>query len=176
VDILNYLWPLVIGIALHGVLMAQPAGEYEIKAAFLYKVAGFVQWPDDRSGGAIAVCVTGEDPFGSLLDEAIKGKSLNGRPFTVMRFRKGQEVSGCPMVFIAASERKRLDQILRSLPPGVLTVGDMPGFCESGGMIAFDLRDSRVHLRINLEAARRARLQFSSKLLSLAKVVGDGGP
>jgi hypothetical protein len=116
--------------------------------------------------------VIGQDPFGTLLNEAVRGQSLNRRSFTVHRSRTPQELPACQVVFISSSEHQRLRQILNQLPPGVLTVGDMPGFCENGGIIGFDVVDRRVRLRINLEAAQRARLQISSKLLSLAKVVG----
>jgi hypothetical protein len=161
-------------IAAQAGLFAQSAGEYESKAAFLYKFASFVQWPEDPAG-PLCIGVLGRDPFGAALDEAVSGKSINGRAFTVQRSRKSQDLSACQIVFIAASERKQLRLILGRLPPAVLTVGDMPEFCESGGIVGFDLLDRRVHLRINLEAAQRAHLQFSSKLLSLAKLVGDAG-
>ena len=152
-------------------LLAQGAGEYEIKAAFLYKFAGFVQWPDNPANSPVCIGVVGQDPFGPALDEAVKGKKLNGRPFVVRRFRNGEAPPACQIVFVSSSERLQLRLILNRLPPAVLTVGDMPGFCESGGIIGFEVLDRRVHLQINLDAAQKERLQISSKLLSLAKLV-----
>ncbi|SPE42612.1 conserved hypothetical protein [Candidatus Sulfopaludibacter sp. SbA3] len=164
----------ILLIAAHATLFAQSAGEYEIKAVFLYKFASFVQWPDDGSG-PLCIGVLGQDPFGTALEEAVRGKSINSRPFLVRRSRKAQDLEACQIVFIAVSESKQLRALLSHLQTAVLTVGDMPEFCESGGIIGFDLMDRRIRLRINLEAAQRARLQLSSKLLSLAKLVGGAG-
>jgi hypothetical protein len=164
----------VLLTALQAAAFAQSASEYEIKAAFLYKFAGFVQWPEDAGSSSDCVGVLGKDPFGAILDETARGKTMNNRPLPLLRLRPGQDPQVCRILFISSSERQRIRLIVNRLPPGILTVGDMPGFCESGGIIGFEVLDRRVHLRINLEAAQRARLQLSSKLLSLAKLVGGG--
>ena len=76
------------------------------------------------------------------------------------------------IVFISSTERGNLRPILAALAASpVLTVGDMPGFCERGGVVNLELLDRRIHLQVNLEAANQARLQLSSKLLSLATIV-----
>jgi hypothetical protein len=166
---------LALAIGWPVILPAQPAAEYEVKAAFLYKFASFVTWPDDAAGGPLCIGVAGQDPFGMALEEAVKGKSIGGRPFVVKRFKPGQESPDCHIVFISASERKRLPAILERLRAGtVLTAGDMPGFCESGGVVNFEVSEDRVRLQINLQAAQRARLLVSSKLLMVAKIVGQG--
>ena len=166
------LW-LALVVA-QGGARAQSAGEYELKAAFLYKFAGFVQWLDDPGKSAICIGVVGQDPFGTVLNAAVDGKSLNGRSFTVRRSGNARDLMGCQIVFISASENSRLRAILNQLQPDVLTVGDMPGFCKAGGVIGFELVDHRVRLRINLAAAQRDRLQISSKLLNLARLVEGG--
>jgi hypothetical protein len=158
-----------------GRLRAQSAGEWEIKAAFLYKFASFAQWPDEGSGGSFCIGVLGQSPFGEFLDEAVKGKSRNGRPFTIKRFRSGQDVSGCQIVFISSSEQKDMAAILQKMPAAVLTVGDEPGFCETGGVIGFQLENQRVRLQVNLASAQREHIQLSSKLLSVAKLTGGSG-
>jgi hypothetical protein len=68
-------------------LAAQSAAEYELKAAFLYKFASFVEWPDAVSNGPPCIGVLGDDPFGPALDEAVKGKSYHGRSFEIRRFK-----------------------------------------------------------------------------------------
>jgi hypothetical protein len=155
-------------------LRAQTANEYDVKAAFLYKFASFVEWPPQNSAGPVCIGVIGQDPFGEALDEVVKGKTINGRPFAIRRFMTVQDAQDCQIVFVSASETKRLRGILERLQNrAVLTVGDTPGFCQSGGMINFELEDSYVRLEINLKSAERARLQVSSKLLRLAKLVPD---
>jgi len=156
-------------------MRAQTAGEYELKAAFLYKFAGFVQWPE-APPGAICIGVLGQDPFGAVLDAVVDGKSLNGRGFTIRRSRSARDLAACQVVFVSASERPRLRAILNQLQPAVLTLGDMPGFCERGGIIGFELVDRRIRLCVNLDAAQRSHLQISSKLLSLARLVEGVAP
>lgn len=152
-------------------LCAQVVNEYEVKAAFLCKFASFVDWPDGTpaaTGSRRCIGLAGDDPFGPVLDQLALGK------FAVHRFQPGQVSGECQIVFVAASERKRLRALLDRLRgEAVLTVSDMPGFCEQGGMIDLEVADHRIALRINPEAAGRARLQVSSRLLSVARIVRD---
>ena len=153
-------------------LGGQGAAEYEVKAAFLYKFASFVEWPSRSGGAPVCIGVVGQDPFGTALDQVVNGKSVDGRAFVIRRFKSGQELKDCDIVFISSTERGNLRPILAALAASpVLTVGDMPGFCERGGVVNLELLDRRIHLQVNLEAANQARLQLSSKLLSLATIV-----
>lgn len=148
------------------------ADEYPLKAAFLYKFASFVVWPESTGPGPICIGVVGEDPFGSALDDVVKGKSINGRSFEIRRFHTIEEADRCQVLFIGGSEKKRLRAVLDHIQGvAVLTVGDMPGFCENSGMIRLGLQDNRIHIEINPDAAEKAGLQLSSKLLSLARIV-----
>jgi len=161
---------------LDGPLVAQTASEYEVKAAFLYKFASFVEWPSSAANGPLCIAIWGRDPFGSALDDVVKGKTINGRSFEVKRLHGGQDALTCNIVFISQSEKTRLRAILDRLQgASILTVSDIPGFCREGGMIEFELRDEKVHFDINPEAGERARLKLSSKLLSVARIVREGG-
>jgi hypothetical protein len=151
---------------------ADAANEYTLKSAFLYKFASFVVWPDSLPSGPLRIGVLGEDPFGSALEDVVKGKSINGRAFEIRRLRPGREPGRCQILFISSTETRKLRAILDHLQCSpVLTVSDMPGFCEQGGAIRLGLEDNRVRLEINPDAAERAGLQLSSKLLSLARIV-----
>ncbi len=157
-------------------LCGQTAGEYEVKAVFLYKFASFVEWPPQPETVPVCIGIMGQDPFGAVLDQVVKGKSINGRPFLVRRFGPGQNPGDCHIVFIGASEKKQVRSILDRLQgAAVLTVGEVPEFCQNGGVINFALRDGRVQFEINLDAAARARIKVSSKLLSVARIARDGG-
>jgi hypothetical protein len=157
------LWPQV-----------QVAGEYEVKAALLYKFASFVEWPPETSGSELCIGVVGQDPFGVILDQVVKGKSINGRGFILKRLKFGEDPAGCHILFVSASERAKLRPILDRLEAaGVLTVSDIPGFCRAGGMIGLEMSDQRVRFEINPDAAERGRLKLSSKLLSLARIVRE---
>ena len=171
---------LFTGAAHLAVVQAQTVDEYQVKAAFLYNFAKFVEWPPGSFKSAndpIVVCVLGRSPFGELLDQSVKGKQIEGHKLVVREAPDVQECLACQLLFIAASERKRLPAILGFLKTGpVLTVGETANFAAAGGIINFKLDDGKVSLEINVHAAQRARLRISSKLLSLAKIVKDDQP
>lgn len=166
---------MILGLlgALSTAVKAQSSNEYQVKAAFLYNFAKFVDWPAEALGGSngtLVIGVIGDDPFGGALDSAINGKTVNGRALVVRRLKWGQDLRFCHILFISASERKHLPQIIQSLRgASVLTVGDMGQFNQEGGIINFVLEASKVRFEINSRGADQARLRISSKLLALAK-------
>ncbi|HEY7544552.1 MAG TPA: YfiR family protein [Blastocatellia bacterium] len=149
--------------------------EYEVKAAFLFNFAKFVEWPEDAfsdSSSPIIICIVGHDPFNGVLDQTIGGKTVNSRPLVIKRLAYGQDARGCHIIFVCSSEKKRMAQILASFSgTSALTVSDMDDFAQAGGMINFVLENSKVRFQINSTAAARARLRISSKLLTLARKV-----
>ena len=151
--------------------------EYEVKAAFLYNFARFVEWPLDASGvdGTFVVTVLGRDPFGSALDDTLRGKKIDDKRVVVRRVSRSEDVGRSHIVFISDSEKDRLPAILKSLDAApVLTVGDMNQFAERGGVIRFKVDQDRIRLEINVAAAQRSRLRISSQLLKLARIVEPG--
>lgn len=156
--------------------------EYQIKAVFLFNFAQFVEWPDKaftNANAPIVIGILGEDPFGTALDEAIRGERVNGRPLTVVRVSRIQDLGICHILFISRSESAHLQEILRGLNGrSVLTVSDIEDFSRHGGMIRFATENNRVRLKINNEAARAAGLTISSKLLrpSQATFLRRAGP
>lgn len=158
---------------LSSTVRAQSSSEYQVKAAFLYNFAKFVDWPAEAfagSNGKLVIGVIGDDPFGGALDQAINGKTVNGRSLVVHRLKWGQDLRSCHVLYISSSERTRLRQIVESLRgASVLTVGEMGQFNQQGGIINFILEANKVRFEINSRGADQARLRISSKLLSLAK-------
>jgi hypothetical protein len=157
--------------------LAQAADEYHVKALFLYNFAKFVDWPQQMQAGPICIGVFGEDPFGGELDQTVAGKTVNGRGFVIKRLKRQEDAKACHIVFVSGSEKKRTRAILEGLENcSVLTVGEVPGFAPNGGIINFEIVDSKVRFEVNIDAAERTGLKLSSKLLSLAKIVKDGRP
>jgi hypothetical protein len=150
--------------------------EYELKAAFIYNFAKYVHWPEASTSETrkpIAIGVIGKDPFGQALDDAMRGRSLEGRAVVVRRFSRVEEVADCDILFISSSEKNNLPRILEVLHKApVLTIGDMNRFAERGGMINLTTEEARVRFEINVEAAERAGLKPGSQLLRLARIVG----
>lgn len=151
--------------------------EYQIKAAYLFNFLKFVEFPDDAFQDPLApivIGVVGEDPFGNALPQVVIGKTVQGRDLVIHLFRPGEDLRSAHILFISASERKRIPVIVASLRGStVLTVADTEGFLESGGMIQFLSENDRVRFAVNLDAVKRGKLKLSSKLLSLAKIVGE---
>ena len=150
--------------------------EYQVKAAYLFNFLKFVEYPGDSFVDPLApivIGIVGDDPFGSALPQVVTGKTVQGRDLVLRSYRAGEDLRGAHILFISVSEKKRLPVILASLHgSSVLTVSDMEGFLDAGGMVQFLNENGRVRFAINVDATSRARLKLSSKLLSLAKVVG----
>ena len=149
--------------------------EYQVKAAYLYNFAKFVDWPAPAFASAsspISLCILGEDPFGGALQEVVRGKTAGGRTLVVRTLSDLAGARGCHVVFVSAVEWKTNRPALGRLTgSGVLTVGEVAGFTSAGGIVSFKLEGRRVRFEINVDAARQAQLQISSKLLSLAEIV-----
>lgn len=147
--------------------------EYDVKAAFLFNFAKFVEWPASAFKSAddpIKICVLGQNPFGSSLENAVRGKTFGSRAFVVQDVTNAQDAATCHILFVAASVYKRLSPIVGGLKTStVLTVGETDDFAANGGIITFRVRDARVRFEIETSAAERAQLRISSKLLSLAQ-------
>jgi hypothetical protein len=158
---------------LPGVAAAQTAAEYDIKAAFLYNFTKFVDWPASAfpDAGTLKVCVLGDDPFGHSL-QSVNGEAVGNRKLKVVRTDSPAKPSDCQVLFISRSERARVPQVLAAVKDSpVLTVGDTPGLVDQGVSINFTLEGSKVRFEINTDAADKAGLKISSKLLQLAKRV-----
>jgi hypothetical protein len=168
---------ILLPVAPRSVAQADSPSEYQLKAAFLFNFAKFIDWPPSSPGAPFAICILGQDPFGRALDDSLQGKMIGDRQLEVRRLKDKTEARRCRMVFISSSESAHLADILESLRgANVLTVGETNGFAAAGGTIEFTLQDNRVRFAINTDAANRAGLMFSSKLLALAKIVHDEGP
>jgi hypothetical protein len=155
-------------------VQAQASGEYQVKAAFLYNFLKFVDWPAQsfaNDSSPFIIGVVGNDTFNSAIDQAVSGKTANGRPIVIKRFASAKTLTYCHILFISPSERDRFRQILETTGSGVLTVSETDGFAQIGGVVNFTLVDSKVRFEINQSAAERAGLKISAKLLSVARVV-----
>jgi len=172
---------LALWVAISGGLVARaesPAPTmHQVQAAFLFNFAKFVTWPDDafqRSENALIIGVLGEDPFGAVLEETVRDKTVMGKKLAVKRFVRIQDAVKSHILFLSSSEESQLPQILKGLERAtVLTVSDMEQFAERGGMVAFTVEDQKVRFNVNVDAVERAGLKMGSQLLKLAKIVGD---
>jgi hypothetical protein len=149
--------------------------EYEVKAAFLYNFAKFVEWPPDafqKTGGHVVIGIYGSDPFGNTLDDVLEGKTIQDKEIVLKHVSNLDQASDCQILFVGASKESNLDEVLsttQKLP--VLTVSDINQFAQRGGVVGFTVEDNRVRFSINEKVAEKSGLKISSQLLKLAKTV-----
>ena len=157
----------------------RPVKEYDLKAAFLFNFAQFVEWPSEAFPSAdapIIIGVLGDDPFGESLDEIVANEAVRNRRLVIKRFHSVEEIGPCHILFISPTESTSLSRVLASLRHrSILTVGETPDFATRSGMIGFVVSNKRLKLRINLAATRAAQLTISSKLLRQAQIVHGSG-
>jgi hypothetical protein len=154
-----------------------PGREYKIKAAYLYQFGRYVQWPSTAFSDVrapLVIGVLGTDPLAELLDEIARTKQIEGRPIVVRRFPSMEKFGPCHILFVASSlsREETAAAIKKTRGTPVLVVGDNPEFADRGGVIGFFVEQNRVRFAINTEVAKQGQLKISSKLLSLAKLVG----
>ena len=146
--------------------------EHQIKAAFLYNFAKFVDWPaaaNASSDSPITIGVLGENVFHDDITTVIHGKNINNHPLQFHQCSSIEEATNCQILFISPSEQKHFTQIIEELHhASILTVSETDQFIEDGGMIDFVVVEKKVRFQINNDAAKKAGLTISSKLLSLA--------
>lgn len=156
---------------------AAPVTASSVKAAFLYKFAGYVEWPifADSDDAPITIGVAGADPFAAELTEITRGRTVAGRSISVRRVEASDSFDGLQILFIGnqarAAERNLLESA-RSLP--ILTVTESAGALADGSIINFTQDKDRVRFEISLHSAEQSMLKLNSRLLAVAEVVHRG--
>lgn len=154
---------------------AESLPESQVKAAFLVNFPKYVDWPAEafvQTNSPVIIAVLGRTEVTAELQKIITGRSINGRPLVLKPLASGEEPSGCHILFISATAPELSPDVLARLTAdAVLTVGESAEFLERGGIINLARREQKIALEVNLPAAERARIEISSKLLSVARVV-----
>jgi hypothetical protein len=175
---LSRLWLVAAVFAATACWAAAAPSEYQVKAVFLFNFTQFVDWPPEAFPGPdtpFVIGVLGKDPFGSQLDEVVRGETVNRRPLVVERYLSVTEIHNCNILFIASTEVGHLEEILAALKGrSILTVSDADPAGQRGVMIRLVTESNRIRLRIDVGAAKAGNLTISSKLLRPAEIVGGG--
>ena len=165
-----------VGIAWKGAAQSQSSPEYQeyqVKAAFLFNFAKFVEWPAEsfkEAQAPLILGILGKDPFGEQIDK-LSDQNIQGRKLSIKRFAKVEDLAKCHLLFISAAEKEHLPRILKITRDWhVLTVGDTKGLIQSGVIVNFIIIENRIRFEINTDAAQRAGLKISAQLLKLAKI------
>jgi hypothetical protein len=144
-----------------------------LKAALILRLIDFVEWPESGApGGAVRVCVVGDEPMAAALGEAAEGQAGSGRPVEVRLHTSLKNAEQCPLLFVGTYDDRLVRSFLaaqRQTP--MLTVGDGNDFIAAGGIVRLRVEGGRVSIDLNLKAAEAARLRVSSRLARLATVM-----
>lgn len=143
--------------------------------AYTYNFAKFIAWPRSAFSGAhspLTLCLVGDHPFGIRSLSYLDKRSVRERPVSIRRYPRVGDLAECHIVFVGRSEALRLEGLLADLDgQPILTVSDIPGFVQRGGMIEFMDAGSRLRFDIDADAVREARLTISAKLLEVAEAL-----
>jgi hypothetical protein len=150
---------------------AQDVTEPALKAAYIYNFAKFTEWPAEAmtAGAPLVLCVQGDEAIGKELERAVKGRKFGGRDIGVSLGVSGRPVLGrCHVLYVTGvpvTEAGRVVAGVRDAP--VLTISDLNGFTRHGGIAELFFENGQLRFDVQVESAKRARLQISSRLLAL---------
>jgi hypothetical protein len=147
---------------------APQAPEATLKAAYTLNFAKFTEWPGEGTGADLRVCVVGRSLVGEALEAAVHAE-VAGRGLRVVYVRLPGEVSQCNLMYVSELDMTRARRLLAALAEyPILTVSDIEGFAQVGGMIELVVVERRLRFVIDLDAVRAAGLRLEPKLLRLA--------
>ena len=159
-------------------LLAAPAAfaqyaEAEVKAAFVFNVAKFAEWPAEMlpAGAPLRLCVLGTPGALGAALLGLEGKTVQGHVLEVRSGTTLPPLRPCHLLVLmpdAPTPRRVLDEA-----QGTLTLGDSAGFIDAGGIIGITVAERRIQFDVNLEAARRSDIRLKAQFLRLAKRVKD---
>jgi hypothetical protein len=148
------------------------AREYQVKAAYIFNLLPFTTWPPTafRTANApLNVCIASPNPFGDALRETFQNEHVGSHPVAIVQVTSPAAVIDCHVLFVGseADPAGTLEQVAQNAP--VLTIGESMRFEQRGGIITFVIEQGRVRFDLNQTAAARVNLQFSSKVLQVAR-------
>jgi hypothetical protein len=152
---------------------AQDVTESALKAAFIYNFAKFTVWPADAmtTGAPLVFCVIGDAAIGGELERTVKGRTLAGHSLGVSQAAPdGRPLKGCHVAYVSGVTTNQAAEVVAGLLDApVLTISDVEGFTQRGGIAQFFFEHGQLRFNVQHESAKRARLQISSRLLELAR-------
>jgi YfiR/HmsC-like len=155
---------------------SSPPSQFDVQAVYLFDFAKFVRWPAGAESGPIVLCIAAESRYAESLKKIVAGERIDNRALVVQLVQRSAE-AGCHILFIGATALDRLDSLLSAAAGRpTLTVSDLPGFLDRGGMINLLVIDNRVRFAVDLRPVQRSGISLSSELLKVAVRVRDAPP
>ena len=167
---------LALGAALAPALAAEHGSERAIKAAFVSKFIGYVDFPGGATPAPLVIGVIGADDIARELSRIVGARGLNGRAVSVKAMGQGDRLDAVHVLFVGLAEAERAEQLLRAAAGhGILTITEFDHALRHGSVINFRIVDERVRFEVSLRAAEKAKLKLSSRLLSVAHYIEKAG-
>jgi hypothetical protein len=151
-----------------------------VKAAYLYKFAGYVEWPPGvfaSEDSPVVVGVIGDARLEEILAHTIIGKTINGRPLVSRRLEAGSPLQGVHILIVGALDKATLRAIgdaVRGKP--VLVVSDAGQKRSLDSMISFDLVDQHLRFNVALKPTATSGLKLRALMLTAARRVTRDDP
>lgn len=147
---------------------AEVSSEAEIKAAYLYNFTRFVEWEELPETSELSLCVLDDREFWDAL-QPISGRSAQGRTISLSLIEQFDRPESCQVLFVRSAAGRELSRIIeQATDAGIMTVSDIAGFVDNGGVIGYVKQGNVIRFEINLRAARASGLMVNSRLLELA--------
>ncbi len=147
--------------------------EAEIKAAFIYNFAKFIEWPQQATANTapLQLCTLLDKPATHKLN-LLQGREAQGREIQIKALGLNDSPAQCHMLYIALANKQQSRRLLKALNNApILTISDSPGFAEMGGMIGLYIEAERLQFAVNLPVTQQAGLKLSARLLQMAHIV-----
>jgi hypothetical protein len=155
---------------------AQHASSHEVTAGFVYNFAKFTEWPEEvlPQGAPLILCIADSVRVVKALEAATGGQAVDGHILVIRTVDLDGKLSSCHLVYAGGVDARRGATLIETLKgASVLTLSDLDRFALRGGTANLFVEEGRMRFAVNLDAARRARLRLSSRLLALAKIVKE---
>jgi len=176
--VIHRLLLLLACVALPAIALANRTAEAQIKAAFLYKFGGFVEWPAhafERPDSPFTIGVLGADAVATELERVVPGRTVQGRPIAVRKVKRGESLAGLHLLFVGVAESARIGEMVGGLKgQPLLLVTESENALAQGSMINFVAVEDKVRFDVALPPAERGQLKISARLLAVARKVIPG--
>lgn len=162
----------LLALSMATVVNAEDDLEAKVKAAYLFHLTKFVEWPA-LATNEFRICVTGSESVGNMMGN-LSNRQVFNRPLKIEVDKLSDPLidpAQCQVLFIGRGERRSAELLRRVRGSSALTVSDMDGFARSGGIVGFYAEAGKIKLEVNPEAARAADLKISAKLMEIARSV-----
>lgn len=145
-----------------------------LKAAYVYNIAKFTRWPESvlaTNENQFNLCLYGDDDTISQL-QLLANRSINNHNILIKNVTTESAINDCHLLYISAKENRRYRYLLSLIKQETtLTISSDNHFLRLGGLINLTELDQRLQFEVNMEQLAHSKLIFSSKLLSLGKLI-----